>query len=94
MEGFERTHIAGTRHLIDLALSSPRAQCPRFIFLSSISAVMNYKGTGGVPEGPVLDEHLSALGYGLSKLVGERITETAVKNAGLNAAIVRIGQIS
>ena len=94
MEGFERVHIAGTRHLIDLALSSPRNRSPRFVFVSSIGTVITYKGPGGAPEAPVTDESLSPMGYALSKLVGERITESAAKDAGLNAAIVRIGQIS
>lgn len=82
------------RHLIDLALASPRAQTPRFVFLSSISTVGNYKGPGSVPEEAVQDEKFATLGYGLSKLVGERVSEVAVKMAGLNATVVRIGQIS
>ena len=94
MEGFERVHIAGTRHLIDLALSSPRVRSPRFVFLSSIATVTNYKGPGGAPEVSIVDEGLSSMGYGLSKLVGERISENAAKISGLNAAVVRIGQIS
>lgn len=94
MEGFERVHIAGVRHLIDLALASPRAKSPRFVFFSSISTVINYRGSASAPEAPIVDEGLSVLGYGLSKLVGERIVEVASKIAGLDAAAVRIGQIS
>jgi nucleoside-diphosphate-sugar epimerase len=94
MEGFERFHITGTRHLIDLALSSPGCRSPRFVFLSSISTVANYKGPGGAPEVSIVDESLSTMGYGLSKLVGERITEMAAKKSELDVAIVRIGQIS
>ena len=94
MEGFERVHIAGVRHLIDLALSSPRVKTPRFVFLSSISTVAHYKGTGDVPEVPIEDAKYASLGYGLSKLVGEQMSAVASKKAGLNATIVRIGQIS
>lgn len=87
-------HIAGVRHLIDLALSSPRPQSPKFVFLSSISVVAHQKGVSDVQEEAVEDESLASFGYGLSKLVGERICEIASRKAGLNAAIVRIGQIS
>ena len=94
LEGFERVHIAGVRHLIDLALSSPKAECPRFVFLSSISAVANYRGGDSVPEERMDDISSADLGYGLSKLTGERLVEVACEKAGLNGAIIRIGQIS
>jgi hypothetical protein len=94
LEGFERVHVAGVRHLIDLALSSPRAKSPRFLFCSSISTVSFYDRIGSVPEEPFEDESYATLGYGLSKLVGERITAIASEKAGLDAAVVRIGQIS
>ena len=94
MEGFEKVHIAGVRHLIDLVLSSPRTICPRFVFLSSISTVSQSKISSGVPEGRVEDSSYASLGYGRSKLVGERICEVASEKAGFNATIIRIGQIS
>lgn len=47
-----------------------------------------------VLEEPVWDERDATLGYGLSKLVGEKIVEAASKGAGLRSSIVRIGQIS
>lgn len=93
MEGFERVHIAGVRNLIDLAISSPRKSSPHFVFCSSIATVANYKG-GDVPEEPVVDEEETMGGYGHAKLVGERITETASKEIGLNSSVVRIGQIA
>jgi len=94
LEGFERVHVAGVRHLINLALSSPRARCPRFVFASTISTVAFHKGPGGALEEANEDASLAALGYGLSKLVAERVGEAASRKAGLNAAVVRIGQIS
>jgi len=94
LEGFERVHIAGVRHLIDLALASPRTKCPRFLFTSSIGTVSHYGGPGAVPEEPFEDESYASLGYGLSKLVGERVCAIAAEKAGLDAAVVRIGQIS
>lgn len=94
LEGFERVHIAGVRHLIDIALSSPKVQRPRLVFLSSISAVANYRGGDTVPEERMDDASNADLGYGLSKLAGEKLVEVACEKAGLNATIIRIGQIS
>jgi nucleoside-diphosphate-sugar epimerase len=53
-----------------------------------------YDGAGPIPEEPFEDESYASLGYGLSKLVGERITAIASEKAGMDAAVVRIGQIS
>jgi nucleoside-diphosphate-sugar epimerase len=94
MEGFEKVHIAGVRHLIDLALSSPRKKSPRFVFVSSIATVSRHQGDAAAPEGPVLDESYASLGYGMAKLAGERICEVAAEKAELDTAIIRIGQIS
>ena len=102
LESYERVHVAGVRHLIDLALSSPQAQTPRIIFLSSVAAVGRYCGPspttthGGVivPEEAIDDPSIPLeQGYGQSKYVGERILVNATE-AGLRATIVRIGQLS
>lgn len=94
LESFEKTHVAGVRHLIDLVLSSPRPTCPRFVFLSSISSVSEYHEGGEVPEVSFSDPSITKMGYGLSKFVGERIIDNAVEKAGLNGTVIRIGQIS
>ncbi|KZS89154.1 acetyl-CoA synthetase-like protein [Sistotremastrum niveocremeum HHB9708] len=94
VESFEKPHIAGVRHLIDLVLSSPRPVCPRFVFLSSISAVSEYKEAPEVPEVPLDNPSVAKMGYGLAKFVGERIIDNAVRRAGLNGIVVRVGQIS
>ena len=94
LESFEKVHVAGVRHLIDLALGSPRRTCPRFVFLSSIASVSLHPGESNVPEVPFEDAAFAGMGYGLSKFVGERISVEAVDKAGLNATVVRIGQIS
>ncbi|KZS89164.1 acetyl-CoA synthetase-like protein [Sistotremastrum niveocremeum HHB9708] len=94
LESFEKTHVAGVRHLIDLVLSSPRPVCPRFVFLSSISSVSEYSRESEVPEASFSDPSITKMGYGLSKFVGERIIDNAVEKAGLNGTIIRIGQIS
>ena len=47
-----------------------------------------------MPEVPFEDATFAGMGYGLSKFVGERISVEAVNKAGLNATVIRIGQIS
>ncbi|KZS89139.1 acetyl-CoA synthetase-like protein [Sistotremastrum niveocremeum HHB9708] len=94
LESFEKTHVAGVRHLIDLLLASPRPVCPRLVFLSSISSVSEYKEGPEVPEVAFDDPSITKMGYGTSKHVGERIIHNAVEQAGLNGTVIRIGQIS
>lgn len=94
LQSFEKVHVAGVRHLIDLALSSPRDICPRLTFLSSVAAVSRYCEAEKVPEVPLADPSLPKTGYGFSKFVGERIVANAVEAAGLNGTVIRIGQIS
>jgi thioester reductase-like protein len=106
LESYERVHVAGVRHLIDLALSSPHAQPPRFTFLSSIAAAAMYPGPTQepsigerdgqmlVPEVPIDDPSIPLdQGYGQSKYVSERVLVNAV-NAGLRVTITRVGQMS
>ncbi|GJJ15517.1 putative secondary metabolism biosyntheticenzyme [Clathrus columnatus] len=95
LESYEKIHIPGVCHLIDLALSSPRQTPPRFVFISSISAVMDYKSSSHVPETPIDDPSISSdMGYGQSKYVGERILVKATMKSGLPVTIIRIGQLS
>ncbi|KZS94473.1 hypothetical protein SISNIDRAFT_453395 [Sistotremastrum niveocremeum HHB9708] len=94
LQSFEKVHVAGVRHLIDLALSSPRDICPRLTFLSSVAAVSRYCEAEKVPEVPLADLSLPKTGYGFSKFVAERIVANAVEAAGLNGTVIRIGQIS
>ena len=99
-------HIAGVRHLILLALSSPHRKTPRLIFLSSVAAVGEYRGPSQmvspgkeieqiiVPEEPIDDPSIPFnQGYGQGKYVSERVIVKAVQ-AGLQATIVRVGQLS
>ena len=94
-------HIAGVRHLVDLALSSPQSCPPRLVFLSSIAAVGAYRGPHGkeveqiiVPEEPIEDSSIPLdQGYGQSKYVSEQLIVKAGQ-AGLPATIIRVGQLS
>ncbi|CAE6355575.1 unnamed protein product [Rhizoctonia solani] len=93
LQSFE-PNVQGTRHLVDLALSSTWKRAPRLIFTSSISVA----GLG-VP-GRLLDEAYitrstiaPGFGYGESKYVAERVLEAA-KFAGLDTCVIRLGQLS
>ncbi|KAF8066748.1 hypothetical protein FPV67DRAFT_1496289 [Lyophyllum atratum] len=86
--------IAGTRHLINLALSSPRSTPPRFVFTSSIGVVRNWT-QGFAPEAPFPDAAVAVgSGYPESKWVAERILTLAAERTTLRPIIVRIGQMS
>lgn len=95
VKSFEKTHIAGVRHLIDLSAGSHRAM--RVVFISSIGAV---GGTSpdvfkAVPEevaGPGIAS--GGNGYSESKLISEKILEQAVEKSGIKASIVRVGQVA
>ncbi|KAL8824145.1 MAG: hypothetical protein Q9191_005269 [Dirinaria sp. TL-2023a] len=62
--------------------------------LGSISAAFGTPSPARIPESPIESlEQASDTGYAASKLIGERIIQAAAKNYGLNAAILRIGQV-
>ncbi|KAJ7075175.1 putative aminoadipate reductase [Mycena belliarum] len=81
-------HISGTRHLIDLALSSE--QDPKFIFTSSIASAQLWDPSRGPCPESLLNSASAALGgYGQSKYVAEQI----LAKSDLNASCLRIGQV-
>ncbi|KIJ54518.1 hypothetical protein M422DRAFT_63832 [Sphaerobolus stellatus SS14] len=96
LESYERIHIAGVRHLINLCLESPLSESPRFVFLSSAAASEAYSdGDRRVPEVPLDDPRIALdQGYGQSKFVSEQIVVRAVQHAGLAATVIRVGQLS
>ncbi|KDN39665.1 hypothetical protein RSAG8_08693, partial [Rhizoctonia solani AG-8 WAC10335] len=87
LQSFE-PNIRGTRNLLDLAFSSTEsAGLPRFAFASSIS-VAGISGLGGqLDEVSVRPEDAaSTIGYGQSKLVAEKLLESA-RRAGLQTCV-------
>ena len=96
LESYERVHVAGVRHLINLCLSSPKRESPRFVFISSVAATGGYSVDGSpVPEAPVVDPCAPLdQGYAQSKFIGERIVALAVERGGLQATVIRVGQLS
>ena len=98
LRSFAKDHIGGTQHLINLALSSPRQQPPKFLFCSSTASVLGNPSTPIISESvsEIPDPHqASPLGYSRSKWVAEQITLAAHKTTRLNGriAVLRIGQL-
>ncbi|KAJ2919461.1 hypothetical protein MD484_g949, partial [Candolleomyces efflorescens] len=86
--------IAGTRNLVDFALSSQLGRPPRFIFASSIGVLRNYPGTVA-PEASFPDPRIAlGSGYPESKWVAEQVLTRARESTALEPVIVRIGQLS
>jgi thioester reductase-like protein len=95
VKAFEKTHIAGVRHLVDLAASSH--QDMRIVFISSIGAVGGTDPTivKSIPE-EVVGPKISPVpnGYSRSKYVSEKILQEAFATSKVKSAIVRVGQIA
>ncbi|KAG5981811.1 hypothetical protein E4U54_006596, partial [Claviceps lovelessii] len=84
--------IAGLHNLLSLCVRSKHRVCLQFC--SSIGVVQAIQGPAVVPSQAISSlEICGEFGYAQSKLVGERIVESAVKNHGLSAMVLRIGQI-
>ncbi len=69
----------------------------QYMFVSSITAaIRNVAGPQGtVPEQVVDDQHrASAMGYGQSKLVTERLAARYAERFGVPVTIARVGQIA
>jgi len=89
-------NIQSVRTLVDWSASVPRR--PRIVFISSISSVGNWEPTDKdrsvVPEAAVADFNAALpMGYGESKLVSERIFDTAATQSSIPLTILRVGQI-
>lgn len=93
VQSFEKVHIAGVRHIVDLAASCHRR--PRIIFLDSIASVLSWAEERNVPEEPMRSsDAVGSNGYAQSKYVAQRILLKAAESAGVRASVVRLGQIA
>ncbi|CAE6415360.1 unnamed protein product [Rhizoctonia solani] len=95
LQSFEPS-IRGARNLLDLALNSTAPTgSPRFVFTSSIAVAGGFTRSGTyLKEVPVsLEGAATSIGYAQSKLVTEKLLESA-KGAGLQIFIVRLGQLA
>ena len=95
LPSFERDHIQGLRHLLDLALASPRAQKPAFIFCSSVASVSAAPAAVVPEEISTNPTGATEIGYGRSKWVAEAVCDCAARaRPDLPVAVLRIGQLA
>ncbi|KAJ6117340.1 hypothetical protein N7512_007065 [Penicillium capsulatum] len=95
VRSFEQQHIRGTYNLINLCLRSKLPSPARFFFCSSVSVGSNTPKPASIAEATIEDLwRAQKMGYGRSKLVTEHITRNAMRDAGLHARVLRIGQLS
>ncbi|KAF8601146.1 acetyl-CoA synthetase-like protein [Ceratobasidium sp. AG-I] len=91
LQSFEPS-ILGARNLLDLAFDALTP--PRFLFTSSVAAAgPAYSGKLLQEEYLGLDDCAGSIGYGQSKLLTEKLLESA-RSAGLETCIVRLGQLT
>jgi thioester reductase-like protein len=94
VRSFEQQHIRGTYNLINVCLRSKLPIPARFFFCSSVSTASNTPKPVSIPEKAIEDlHHAQTTGYGRSKLVTEHITRNAMRQTGLHARVLRIGQL-
>ncbi|KAJ7596093.1 hypothetical protein C8J56DRAFT_395210 [Mycena floridula] len=86
--------IAGTRRLIDMALRSPQATPPHFVFTSSL-LVFNNSTEGTVAPESFNSRPITAIGNGYteSKWVAESVLAHAAESTALSPSIIRLGQL-
>ncbi|KAJ5124163.1 Male sterility NAD-binding [Penicillium bovifimosum] len=94
VRSFEQQHIRGTQNLINLCLRSHLPAPARFFFCSSVSAASGTPKPAFIPESIIESlEHAQGTGYGRSKLVTELIVRNAMRQTGMQARVLRIGQL-
>lgn len=94
VRSFEAQHIAGLRHLLDLCLSVPFSRPARLAFISSVSVAAGMPPPARVSETPITNPaHVQNTGYAQSKWVAERIIYNAAVSTGMEAYVLRSGQI-
>ncbi|KAL8728043.1 MAG: hypothetical protein Q9166_005643 [cf. Caloplaca sp. 2 TL-2023] len=100
LRSFEKDHIAGLFHLLNLSLTCK--QQPRFLFLSSTACVTNkpavdYPIAESISHNP---DDTSPLGYSRSKWIAENICQRFHSHVSssppypLKIAVLRIGQLT
>ncbi|KAB8300552.1 hypothetical protein EYC80_000712 [Monilinia laxa] len=94
VQSFESHHIKGTVNLLNLCLTVRTNLPAKLFFCSSISAA------AGTPLPAIIEEtyitnlnHAQKMGYARSKLVTETIIGEAAKQTGMQAQVLRVGQI-
>ncbi|TKA82019.1 hypothetical protein B0A55_01723 [Friedmanniomyces simplex] len=94
VRSFEQQHIRGTHNLINFCLRSRLPKPAKFFFCSSVSTASGTPKPASIPERTVSNlQHAMKTGYGRSKLVAEHIAVAAAKATGMEARVLRIGQL-
>ncbi|KAE9379666.1 putative NRPS-like enzyme [Stipitochalara longipes BDJ] len=89
-----RPDLAGVQNLLKLSLTTTsRPEPAQFIFCSSIAAALGTVPPALIPQTILELLQASKTGYGRSKAIAEHVCEQAVRNSGVRAKVVRIGQI-
>ncbi|KAJ7618755.1 male sterility protein-domain-containing protein [Roridomyces roridus] len=88
--------IAGTRNLVDFALTSPHTVPPRLLLVSSFGVFRNWPDSSNAPEESILDPKVAVgSGYAESKWVAEQVLEAAARcRSDFEPIVVRLGQLS
>ena len=95
VRSFEFHHIRGTYNLLNFCQRSRLPRPTKFYFCSSVSAGGATPRPASVPEKAIDDlSHAQKIGYGRSKLVTEHIVRNAMRRTGMEARVLRIGQLS
>jgi thioester reductase-like protein len=95
VRSFEAQHIRGTHNLINLCLRSRLPNPAKFFFCSSVSTTSSTPKPASIRESAIEDlSHAQHTGYGRSKLVTEHIVRNAMRQTGMHARVLRVGQLS
>ncbi|KIX95558.1 uncharacterized protein Z520_08678 [Fonsecaea multimorphosa CBS 102226] len=93
LSSFEADCIAGARHLMLLCLSAQQPTPASFNFCSSVSTVANTPGEVVAEALPQSFMCAQGMGYAQSKLVTEHLVTRAASQTGMEARVLRVGQI-
>lgn len=85
-------HVAGVRHLFDLAAAARKRAA--VVFISSRATVDRWASTDPVPESQLTDLSIPSMGYGRSKAVSSLLLDAGARASGVPCASVRLGQIA
>lgn len=94
VQSFESHHIRGTVNLLNLCLTVRTASPAKLFFCSSISAAAGTPLPATIEETYITNlNHAQNMGYARSKLVTETLIGQAAKQTGMQAKVLRVGQI-
>ncbi|KAF2195783.1 acetyl-CoA synthetase-like protein [Zopfia rhizophila CBS 207.26] len=94
VRSFESYHIRGTHNLLKFCLNVQTEKPARMFFCSSISTAAGTPLPATIPEAHIDNlSHAQNMGYARSKLVTEHIIRAAAQKTGMEARVLRVGQI-